>query len=78
MQTADPHIVATSIKGWTLAREATPSTPYKASFGVDGDGPSKKPATSFLPSRRIRSMNLKGDGDGCCRLTIDRSPFRAG
>lgn len=40
--TADPHIVATWIKGWTLARETTPPTPYKGGFRVDVGWPEQK------------------------------------
>lgn len=39
---ADPHIVATWIKGWTLARETTSPTPYKGGFRVDVGWPEQK------------------------------------
>ncbi len=39
---ADPHIVATWIKGWTLARETAPPTPYKGGFRVDVGWPEQK------------------------------------
>ncbi|WP_145206833.1 GNAT family N-acetyltransferase [Sphingobium sp. B2] len=39
---ADPHIVATWVRGWTLARETTPPTPYKGGLRVDVGWPEQK------------------------------------
>ncbi|PZR86805.1 MAG: hypothetical protein DI537_27805 [Stutzerimonas stutzeri] len=78
MQTADPPIVATWIKGWTLARETTPPTPYRGGFRVDVGWPEQKARYVFPAIMPPWSISLKGDGDGWRRLTIDRSPYRAG
>ncbi|WP_065847754.1 GNAT family N-acetyltransferase [Sphingobium sp. Ndbn-10] len=40
--TADPHIVATWVKGWTLARETAPPCPYGDGFWVDVGWPQQK------------------------------------
>lgn len=45
----DPHIVAAWIKGWTLARETAPPTPYKGGFRVDVGWPEQK-ARYVLPA----------------------------
>ena len=40
--TADPHIVAVWVKGWTLARETAPPIPYEDGFRVDVGWPQQK------------------------------------
>lgn len=57
--TADPHIVATWVKGWTLARETAPPRPYRDGFWVDVGWPQQK-ARYVFPPYRPRSESWHG------------------